>query len=127
MTFQVDVLLRGEENATTHTVEAIEHDASAWTDTDVEMVLKEMLRAVDRMKHPHRIERDVYLRGISWIVDPYETGGVIIAIEIPTGAAIAGPFTIEQKELETMIARVLAAGSSSGDPARHRCIERRPP
>ena len=36
------------------------------------------------------------LRGFSWIVEP-TTGGVVIAIEIPTGAAVAGPFDIPQQ------------------------------
>jgi hypothetical protein len=116
--FQIDILLRGEENATTHTSEAIEREPSAWTEADVELVLKEMLRALDRMKHPNRVEREVYLRGISWIVDPFESGGVVIAIEIPTGAAIAGPFDIDQRELERLIGRVLAARPST-DPERH--------
>jgi hypothetical protein len=50
----------------------------------------------------------VALRGLSWIVNPYEEGGVVIAIEITMGAAIAGPFVIDQAVLEAMIARVLA-------------------
>ena len=37
--------------------------------------------------------------------------GVVIAIEIPSGAAVAGPFDIEQSELDGMISRVLASGS----------------
>jgi hypothetical protein len=49
------------------------------------------------------------LRGLSWIVNPYEDGGVVIAIEITLGAAIAGPIAIEQATLERMIARVLVA------------------
>jgi hypothetical protein len=36
---------------------------------------------------------------------------VVIAIEVTTGAAIAGPFGIDQSALETMIARVLASAS----------------
>jgi hypothetical protein len=50
----------------------------------------------------------VALRGFSWIVEPAQ-GGVVIAIEIPSGAAVAGPFDIEQQVLDGMIARVLAA------------------
>ena len=33
--------------------------------------------------------------------------GVVIAIEITMGAAIAGPFNIEKQALESMITRVL--------------------
>jgi hypothetical protein len=50
----------------------------------------------------------VSLRGLSWIVNPFEEGGVVIAIEVTLGAAIAGPFDVDQQALETMIARVLS-------------------
>ena len=53
------------------------------------------------------------LRGLSWIVNPYEEGGVVIAIEITLGAAIAGPFDISQLALEAMITRVLSVPSVS--------------
>ena len=35
----------------------------------------------------------------------------MIAIEIPTGAAVAGPFQIEQRTLDALITRVLAAAA----------------
>ena len=41
-------------------------------------------------------------------MNPYDEGGVVIAIEITLGAAVAGPFDIDQAALETMIARVMA-------------------
>jgi hypothetical protein len=68
-----------------------------------------MLRAMDRRKRPGESDREIALRGLSWIVNPYEGGGVVIAIEITTGAAVAGPFDIDKSALEGMIARVLAA------------------
>jgi hypothetical protein len=40
--------------------------------------------------NPEVDERFVTLRGFSWIVEP-TPDGVVIAIEIPTGAAVAGP------------------------------------
>jgi hypothetical protein len=67
-----------------------------------------MLRAMDRAKHPGQADRDISLRGLSWIVNPFEEGGVVIAIEITLGAVIAGPFNIDKSALETMIVRVLA-------------------
>ena len=36
------------------------------------------------------------------------TGGVVIAMEIPGGAAVAGPFAIAQPRLDSMINNVLA-------------------
>ena len=35
-------------------------------------------------------------------------GGVVIAIEIPTGAAVAGPFAVDRGALDRSITRVLA-------------------
>jgi hypothetical protein len=67
-----------------------------------------MLRVMDHLKRPGGAERTIALRGLSWIVNPYDDGGVVIAIEITLGAAIAGPFDIDKAVLEAMIARVLA-------------------
>jgi len=107
MTFDVEIVLREQNVAVTAQVQ---HPAEppAWTDLDVEVVLKEILLAIDRVKHPAATERYVALRGFSWIVEPTPEG-VVIAIEIPMGAAVAGPFQIAQAELDGMITRVLAA------------------
>jgi hypothetical protein len=40
-------------------------------------------------------------------VNPYDEGGVVIAIEIGLGAAVAGPFDVDKAVLDAMIARVL--------------------
>jgi len=69
--------------------------------------------AMDRLKRPDGVDRPVALRGLSWIVNPYEDGGVVIAIEITLGAAIAGPFDIDQTALEGMIERVLTRPAST--------------
>jgi hypothetical protein len=119
MEFQVDVLLRGEIHATTHVVRDVASEPDAWTDADVAEVLKEMLRAVDRQKNPSAGDRDVYLRGVSWIVDAAEGGGVVIAIEIPMGAAVAGPFAVGQGALEAMIARVMDRRPEAGSRSVH--------
>jgi hypothetical protein len=114
MSFQVDVWLRGSDVATTATIEGVTRSPGSWTDDDVRQVLQEMLRAMRRIKHPAESELPIALRGLSWIVNPFEEGGVVIAIEITLGAAIAGPFDIDQVALETMIARVL---TQPGAPA----------
>jgi hypothetical protein len=72
-----------------------------------------------KLKHPDDVERTVVLRGLSWIVNPYEEGGVVIAIEVPTGAAIAGPFAIDQRALESMIGRVLVQARAPKPPTIH--------
>lgn len=103
----VDVWLRGTDFATTATIEGSPHPPRTWTDDDVRQVLEAMLRAMDRLKRPGETDREISLRGLSWIVNPYEEGGVVIAIEISMGAAVAGPFDIDKAALEAMIARVL--------------------
>jgi hypothetical protein len=107
MSFQVDVWLRGGNHATTETVDEVARPPRSWDDEDVRGVLEGMLRAMHRLKHPSGDDPHVALRGLSWIVNPYEGGGVVIAIEITLGAAIAGPFDVDQAVLEAAIGRVL--------------------
>ena len=104
----VDIWLRGTDVATTATLDGMSRAPDAWTDDDVRQLLEGMLRAMDRLKRPGGDDREILLRGLSWIVNPFEDGGVVIAIEITMGAAIAGPFEIDKAALESMIARVLA-------------------
>lgn len=108
MTFDVEIVLRDRNDAVTERVLHSGNDAANWTDADVESVLKAILLAMDRVKNPAQEDRFVALRGFSWIVEPMD-GGVVIAIEIPMGAAVAGPFDIAQPQLDRMISRVLAA------------------
>jgi len=119
MTGPVDIWLRGQEHATTAEIDDIARVPTAWTDDDVRLVLEGMLRAMDRLKRPGEQDRPIALRGLSWIVNPYEDGGVVIAIEITLGAAIAGPFDIEQAALEAMITRVLARPVAPPSPTVH--------
>ena len=109
MTVPVEICLKGEDFATSESIPGIAREPRGWTDADVRLVLEGMLQAMHRRKHPNAEERSVSLRGLSWIVNPYEGGGVVIAIEITLGAAVAGPFDIDQARLESMIGRVLAS------------------
>ena len=106
--FPVDIWLRGEHTATTRLIEGIARQPASWTDDDVRLMLEGMLTQMHRLKHPDDDEHPVALRGLSWIVNPYDEGGVVVAIEITLGAAIAGPFDIDKSTLEKMITRVLA-------------------
>ena len=108
MTVSVDVWLRGTEHATTAHIEGLSREPAQWTDEDVKFVLEGMLRVMAQLKQPGTAPQTIALRGLSWIVNAYDEGGVVIAIEITLGAAIAGPFAIDQKALETMITRVMA-------------------
>ncbi len=115
----VDIWLRGQDFATTRSIESVHREPSTWTDDDVRTILQEMLQTMHRMKHPADSDAVVALRGLSWIVNPFEDGGVVIAIEIGMGAAVAGPIQIDQKRLETMITRVLATPSPSPSSTVH--------
>ena len=110
MDITVDVWLRGDNHATTHVIRPVQRAAREWTDTDVTSVLVAMLRLLDRAKHPEApADRPVALRGFSWIVNPFESGGVVIAIEMTLGAIVAGPFDIPERDLSARIENVLAA------------------
>ena len=111
MTVSVDICLRGDNVATTVTIDGGPRPPADWIDDDVRAVLEGMLHAMDRQKRPGDTERPVTLRGLSWIVNPYDEGGVVIAIEITLGAAVAGPFDIEKGRLEATIERVLKAAA----------------
>jgi len=112
MELDVETVLREQNVATTV---RLEHgvEADAWRESDVETVLKQILLAIDRTKNPSASARFVALRGFSWIVEPVD-GKVVIAIEIPMGAAVAGPFAIEQARLDALIRRVVAAAATPG-------------
>ena len=114
MEIQLDIWLRGTSHATTAVISPVGREPRAWTDGDVEAVLVGMLRAIDRAQHPDQdAERPVALRGFSWIVNPFDDGGVVIALELSLGAVIAGPFDIAERELSAMVARVVAAERAS--------------
>jgi hypothetical protein len=115
MEFPVDIWLRGDNHATTEVIAPVAREPQAWTDGDVADVLVGMLRAIDRAKHPETSAgRPIGLRGFSWIVNPFDSGGVVIAIEMTLGAVVAGPFDLPESVLTGMIQRVMAK-SSSGD------------
>jgi hypothetical protein len=110
MDIQLDIWLRGDNHATTHMIAPVDRDPRAWTEDDVAAVLAGMLRALDRAKNPETgPDRPVALRGFSWIVNPFETGGVVIALEMTVGAVVAGPLDISESDLSGLIERAMAA------------------
>jgi hypothetical protein len=110
MNLSVDIWLRGDQHATTVALPPVARDPGAWTEEDVASVLTGMLRAMDRARNPDgEPERPVALRGFSWIVNPFEAGGVVIALEMSLGAAVAGPFDIAERDLTRLIQRVVDA------------------
>src|SRR6187200_418757 len=104
MEIQLDIWLRGTNHATTYVISPVGREPRAWTDADVQAVLVGMLRALDRANDPAvDAERPVALRGFSWIVNPFDEGGVLIALELSLGAVVAGPFNIAERDLNVLI------------------------
>lgn len=120
MELVIEVWLRGQDTATTETVDVEIADPLEWTEADVRVVLGELLRAIERARYPGASrDRPIALRGFSWIVSPFESGGHTIAVEIQLGAAATGPFDLDPQHVERLIAqaierdRAMSAGSSS--------------
>ena len=106
MLFDVEIVLRERNYAVTERLVHTGNDAPRWDEADVEAVLKAILLAIDRVRNPEAESRHVALRGFSWIAEA-TAEGVVIAIEIPMGAAVAGPFDIPQPRLDRMITKVV--------------------
>jgi hypothetical protein len=107
ITFNVEVVLKGRDYAVTQRITLPHGDPGSWDTAAVRDVLVEMLRAIDRAQNPEAApDRPVVLHGFSWIVEPID-GQVMIAVEIPLGAAVAGPFETSQAGLDATITRVL--------------------
>lgn len=118
MEIPLDVWLRGDNHATSYVISPVQSEPQRWTDDDVTAVLVEMLRALERAKNPKAdLDRPVTLRGFSWIVNPFETGGVVIALELSLGAVIAGPLDIAEGDLSARIQRVVAAARQALMPS----------
>ena len=107
MNFDVEVVLKGRDYAVRESVSVAHGDPRTWNEDAVRDVLIAILQAIARVEQPDAVERAVALRGFSWIVEPAEDKKVVIAIEIPMGAAIAGPFAIGQPQLDALITNVM--------------------
>ena len=102
----VEVWVRGRQDATTERISGIDIDANAWADDDVKMLLEGMLLALQRTNDPAGDPPPVTLRGFSWIVSPAD-GGVLLHVEMQLGTVSAGPFTIAEQRLTDMVSRVI--------------------
>ena len=110
MDVQVEIWLRGDNHATTQVIAPVPRDPRAWSDADIVALLEGMLRALERARDPDASpDRPVALRGFSWIVSPFDTGGVVIALELTLGAVVAGPFDVTESDLSARIERVIGA------------------
>ena len=121
MLFNVEIVLKGRDVAVTEAVSVPHGEPGSWNEAAVRDVLVEILRAIERAQNPAaRPDRAVALRGFSWIVEPAGEA-VVLAVEIPMGAAVAGPFAIGQAKLDAMITGVLRAQARppAGTPTIH--------
>ena len=115
MTFTIEVLLKGTDEVVEETVKREGREPADWTEDDVRDVLQLALLSFDRVQNPDAEDRTVSLRGLSWIVTPIEKEeGVAIAIEIPSGAVVAGPFAADREGLTAVVQRALAETSGQG-------------
>lgn len=110
MTYTAEVVVRITGEYERFTLEHGGNAPSDWTEVDVAGVLRDMLLAIDRAVNVgENAARTVTFRGISWIVSPFDSG-VVIALEIPSGSAVAGPFNIREDRLNVLISRVMQSG-----------------
>ena len=114
--FNVEVVLKNRDSAVTESL-SVSHGAPAtWDEGAVYDVLTETLRAIDRAQNPSAPrDRAVMLTGFSWIVEPADDQ-VILAIEIPMGAAVAGPFATSQSVLDALVSNVVRMERNKTSP-----------
>jgi hypothetical protein len=113
MTIPVEIMLRGDDRVFT---ESVVHpgEPGNWTAADLGAILKNVLVIIDRVQNPSKAEEpEVELRGLSWIVHP-TPHGVVIALEIHTASAVAGPLIIPQQRLDDLITNAVRAGRPAG-------------
>jgi hypothetical protein len=113
MRLTIEIMLRGNNHVFTDT---IVHPAepAAWTPEDVGTILKAMLRATAKAQDPAAPPpAEVQLRGMNWIVHP-GADGVVIALEIHSASAVAGPVPMAAATLEGLIERAVTADARPG-------------
>ncbi len=114
MRLTVEIMLRGNNHVFTETI-LHPTEPVAWTPEDVGTILKAMLRATAKAQDPAGQEpAEVILRGMNWIVHPATDGGVVIALEIHSASAVAGPIPMAASTLEGLIDKAVAAANRPG-------------
>jgi hypothetical protein len=124
MDISVDVWLRGDNHATTYVINPVGREPGNWTESDVSAVLVSMLRTLERARNTEApVDRPVALRGFSWIVNPFDEGGVVIALELSLGAIVAGPFNIAERDLSVLIQNAIETDAKAMSRAMSARIE----
>ena len=110
MTIPLEIMLRGNDRVFTETL-TLAGEPGTWNERDIGTLLKNMLVAIDRVQNPGKTAvPDVSLRGLSWIVHPSDKG-VVIALEIHSASAVAGPLNLTAAHLDNLITRALRAAA----------------
>jgi hypothetical protein len=104
---ELDVWVRGTVDVKTRTIAGLPPDPQTWTEDEVRRLLSEMLLAIEREKNPGGDPPPVTLRGFSWIVSPFDRGGVVLHIEMQMGNASAGPIAITEPQLTRLVSKAL--------------------
>lgn len=108
MTYDVEIMLRGNERVFSETLSHPRPEAE-WSVADVIEVLRHALQSVDRVVSPDADagRRAVSFRGMNWIVSPWKDE-VVLAFEIHSASVVAGPFRMEADRLSGMVTQALA-------------------
>lgn len=113
MSIPVEIMLRGDERVYSEQVAQPLGDPSSWGEREVSELLRAILLAIDRVQNPDRTgEPPVGFRGVNWIVSRYRDG-VVVAVEIHSASAVAGPVPADLARLEDLLARVIRAEQPS--------------
>jgi len=109
MTLPIEIMLRGDNRVF---AESVSHpvEVARWTEADVAVVMKAILLAINRAQNPGAEMPEIGLRGLNWIVHP-SPDGVVIAIEIHSASAVAGPIAMAADALDGLIGRAVAAAN----------------
>jgi hypothetical protein len=103
MTYDVEIMLRGNEKVYTETVHHIGNAVDDWTVEDASTMMHSVLKAIDHVLNPDRADvATTTMRGVNWIVSPFEDQAVV-ALEIHSASAVAGPFRIDRGRLESLL------------------------
>lgn len=103
MTYDVEIMLRGNDTVFGEVVHHIGNEVADWTVDDASTMMHTVLKAIDRAINPGRADEPVTtMRGVNWIVSTVD-GAAVVALEIHSASAVAGPFRIDPERLDTLL------------------------
>ncbi len=119
MTYDIEIMLRGNDTVFSETVHHLGNDVGDWTVDDVSTMMHTVLKAIDRALNPGRADEPVTtMRGVNWIVSTVDDHAVV-ALEIHSASAVAGRFRIDPERLETLLTDAAKTPMTSGGGVVH--------